>query len=113
MPYLDAEPLPLPFNGRRQTTRRTSQAGARAAIVKAGSQASRMLVAYAEHGFLSDTDMALRLGLPEGRISARRAGLMLKGFVVFADVVQGRHGAPTCRWRATVSGHRMAEKGQA
>ncbi len=108
MPYLDAVPLPLPFTGRTPRSRQASLGGARAATVMAGSQASRMLVWYALCDRLSDSEMALRLGLPEARISARRAGLMVKGLVAYEDTVTGRHGAPNSRWRLTLYGQRVA-----
>jgi len=100
MPYLDAVPVPLPFGGKTVSSRQASLRGAQVATVKAGSQASRLLAAYATYGPLTDTEMAARLGLPEARISARRAGLMVKGLVVYADTVQGAH-TKVCRWRKT------------
>ncbi len=109
MSYLDAVPVPLPFTGKSSRSRQASLRGAQVATVKAGSQASRMLLLYAQHGPLSDSRMAELMGLPEARISARRSGLMVRGFVVYADDVQGAH-TTVCRWRATVAGHRLVGK---
>lgn len=110
MPYLDSATLPLPFGGRSQRSRHTSQQGAIVATVKAGSQASRMLLRYQICGALSDSDLAVMLGLPEARISARRAGLMVRGLVEYVDDVAGRYGALNCRWRLSFRGAAIAQQ---
>ncbi len=109
MPWVDAVPVPLPFGGKSSMSRQASLRGAHVATVRAGSQASRMLLLYVQHGPLSDSRMAELIGLPEARISARRSGLMVRGFVVYADDVQGAH-TTVCRWRVTVAGQRIADR---
>ncbi len=108
MPYLDAHPVPLPFTGRTSQSRQASLRGARVATVKAGSQASRMLACYAHYGPMSDGDMARLLALPDARISARRAGLMIKGWVRYSGEEMGEHGTKVCQWRITQAGQRVA-----
>src|SRR5678815_188131 len=109
MPYIDAQPVPLPFTGRSQRTRSNSLKGAQLAVVKAGSQASRMLLEYAQAD-CTDLEMAAKLGLPESRISARRSGLVIKGLVRYAGYdVTGPSGALNAKWMLTVYGRNTVE----
>ncbi len=112
MPYLDAVPVPLPFTGKSSRSRQASLRGAQVATVKAGSQASRMLAYYAKYGPQTDSSMAPRFGptFPEARVSARRAGLMKRGWVREAGATLGSHGVTVCLWWLTVAGQRVAEK---
>lgn len=96
--------IEINFAGTIPASRHTSLSGAKVAIHRASSQAARMLVRYLEVGALSDTDMALALGLPEARISARRSMLIKQQYVEHVDIVEGVHGARVCRWQLTVSG---------
>jgi len=108
MPYLDAQPVPLPFGGKSATSKQASLRGAQQARVRAGSQASRMLKLYDQYILLSDTEMAKLMGLPEARISARRSGLMVRKLVEFADEIDGPHGVKVCCWTLTEHGARVA-----
>jgi hypothetical protein len=107
MPDLISGQLAIPFGG-RGASRHTSLQGARVAVVRASSQAARLLVRYLDHGPQTDGQQALALGLPEARISARRAGLIAKGLVAHCDVVPGPFGANVCRWELTVRGVHLA-----
>jgi hypothetical protein len=108
MPHVAAQTLLLPFQGLTPRTRTSSLSGARQAVVKAGSQCSRMLVRYLEAGPQTDGQIALSLGLPEGRISARRAELSRRGLVADVDIVDGPHGARCTRFELTVKGLHIA-----
>lgn len=110
MPDFVHESLSLPFTGSTPMSRHCSLSGAKAATVRAGSQCSRMLVRYLERGPQSDGDQALALGLPEGRISARRSMLITKGLVVYVDIVQGPYGAKVTRWECSVRGQHVAAR---
>lgn len=91
MPYLDAVPVPpLPL--------------------RAGSQAERMLSLYLRFGALTDFEVAFWMGLPEGRISARRNGLMERGLVRYHNEIDGPNGVTVCRWTLTVKGKHVARK---
>ena len=105
----DFDALP-PYSGRSQATRHTSRSGAIAAAPRAQSQLARMLVRYLDYGALSDGDQAFALGLPEGRISARRSTAIQHGLVAYVDIVQGVHGAKVTRWGLTVKGLHVAAK---
>ena len=98
MPHLHTAQLAIPFSGRSPQTRHASLSGAQVAAVRAGSQKARMLLAYLEHGPLTDLSMAALLGLPESRISARRSGLQPRdapALVQYVDLVDGRTGPRT------------------
>lgn len=69
-----------------------------------------MLVRYLAFGPQTDAQLALALGLPEARISARRSGLITKGLVVYVDDVKGLHGVMNTRWELTVHGQHVAAK---
>ena len=101
LPLFDELP---PFQGKTPQTRHASYTGAVVAVRRATSQASRMLVLYLERGSSTDGELASIMGLPEGRISARRSGLMKLDLVQYCDVVQGPHGAKCCRFCLTVRG---------
>lgn len=103
------ETLP-PNRGTSPATRHTSMSGAVAALPRVQSQANRMLVRYLRFGPQSDGDQALALGLPEGRISARRSMLMEKGLVVFVDIIDGPHRAKVTRYELSVKGQNLAAK---
>ncbi len=109
MPHVDAHSLLLPFTGRSPRSRRTSLQGACVAVVRAGSQASRMLSWYLARGPLTDLEMAKLMGLPESRISARRSGLMTRRLVAWVEDVPGPHGAENCVWNLTPEGRAIAE----
>lgn len=108
MPHLDTGQIAIPFGGRSPRARRTSLQGAQVAVSRAGSQASRMLLRYLEEGPLTDLELHARLGLPEGRVSARRSGLMAKGLVQWCDDVAGPYGAQNGRYQLTVKGRNVA-----
>lgn len=108
MPHLDTGTLSLPFGGRSPRSRSTSLAGARVAVSRAGSQASRILLRYLAEGPLTDLQLHVALGLPESRISARRGGLMTRGLVRHHDDVPGPFGAPNGRYTLTDKGRAIA-----
>lgn len=78
------------------------------AVVRAESQASRMLLRYLAEGPLTDLQLHRALGLPESRISARRGGLMARGLVRWADDVMGPFGAENGRYTLTDKGCAIA-----
>lgn len=88
-----------PYSGRSQATRHTSRSGALVAQEKAPSQKARMIALYRQHGPLSDGEIAKAMGLPEGRISARRSALLADRVVEYHDIVPGPYGAQVTRWR--------------
>lgn len=100
-------PLP-PSQGRTPQTRHTSLSGAIAALPRAQSQKARMLMLYLDRGPSSDGDIALQMGLPEGRISARRSALLADGIVQACDIVMGPYKAEVTRWCLTVKGVHVA-----
>lgn len=110
MPHLQqhGSQILIPFGGRSPRARRTSLQGAR--ICRAGSQAARLLIAYLHDGPSTDLQIAERLGLPESRISARRNGLIVRGFVTYHDDVEGPHGAMNTRWTVNGAGHEVAHE---
>lgn len=110
MPSLDTGSALLPFNGSTPQTRHASLSGARVAVCRASSQAARMLARYLTYGPLSDGEQAKALGLPEGRISARRAGLLVKGWVAYESIVAGPYGAFVTRWQLTAAGRAVAQR---
>lgn|ERR1051325_3342118 len=111
MPYLQTrEQLKIPFGGRCARSQRTSLQGARAAVVRSGSQKSRMLLEYLRMGPRTDLELAESLGLPESRISARRNGLIDRRLVAYVDEVMGPHEAMNCRWGLTGYGRHVANE---
>lgn len=96
------------FQGRTPQTRHTSRDGA--LVCRATSQRARMLVLYLSRGPSSDGELALAMGLPEGRISARRSSLIADGLVQYVDIVQGPHGAKVTRHELTVRGLHLAAR---
>lgn len=97
------QPLP-PHHGSSPQTRHTSRSGALVALKSQPSQKARILVLLLDRGPSCDGDLALWMGLPEGRVSARRGGLVTDGLVQHVDIVQGAHGAEVTRWELTVKG---------
>jgi hypothetical protein len=108
VPHVQTRTLRLPFSGTTPRTRTASLSGARVAITRAGSQCARMLIRYLEMGAQTDGQQALALGLPEGRISARRASLIERGLVAELDKVHGPYGADCTRFELTVKGLHVA-----
>lgn len=108
MPHFQqrAQQLRIPFGGRHPRARRTSLQGAR--VCRASSQAARMLVAYFVAGPLTDVQMAERLGLSDGRISARRNGLIDRKLVRYQDDTMGPFGSEVGRYVLTNYGREVA-----
>lgn len=102
--------LPISFTGSTPVTRNASLSGARAAIRSASSQAARMLVLYLDRGASTDGEIATLMGLPEGRISARRSALIKKDLVHYVDTMDGPYGAKVTRWDLSVRGVHVAGK---
>jgi hypothetical protein len=100
--------LKIPFGGRCPRSRRTSLQGAQVAVVRSGSQASRMLVQYYLAGPLTDLQMGERVKLKESRVSARRNGLIDRGLVEYVDDVMGPFGAENGRYGLTGYGREVA-----
>jgi len=98
----------LPFSGTTPRTRHASLSGAKLAVTRAGSQGARILVRYLDQGPQTDGQQALALGLPEGRISARRSALIARGLVAEYDIVKGPYGASCTRFELTVKGLHVA-----
>lgn len=109
MPYVDAQQLPIPWQGRSPRSRRSSHLGAVKAAERAPSQANRMLAQYALCP-LTDLEMRQRIGLPESRISARRSALMSRGWVCWVEDIIGPYSVPNGRYGLTEQGRaRSAE----
>lgn len=108
MPELVVGQLRIPFQGRSPRSQRTSLQGAQIAIVRAQTQASRLLARYASHGPQTDLQLATALGLPESRISARRNGLIDRGFVTWVADVRGPYGAENGQYDLTETGRSVA-----
>lgn len=111
MPYLQTpDQFKLPWGGRSPRAQRTSLQGAQRAVCRSGSQKARMLLAYLQCGASTDLQMAARLGLPEGRISARRSGLIERRLVRYVDDVMGPFGAENGRYMLTPHGDTVARE---
>lgn len=96
--------IAIDFTGITPISRSNSLSGATVAICRASSQKARILVRLLEHGPQTDTEVALALGLPEARISARRAPMVKDGLIAALDSVKGPSGASCTRWELSVRG---------
>lgn len=112
MPHIETNgQLKIAWSGRSSRSRRSSLAGAQVVAVRgAVSQASKMLVRYLEQGSQTDVELALALGLSDGRISARRNGLIDRGLVAWKEDVIGPFGSPVGKYELTVKGLHVAGK---
>ena len=109
MPYLQERELMLPFGGRSPRARRTSLQGAQVAVTRAGSQCARLLIAYLHYGPSTDLEQAVRVGLPEARVSARRNNLINRKLVQYSGADRrGPSGAESCLWTLSPYGREVA-----
>lgn len=97
-----------PHHGAIPPTAHTSRSGAEIAQRSYASQAARMLVLYLERGSSTDLELSQILGLPDGRVSARRNQLITDGLVQYVDITIGPYGAKACRFELTVKGLHIA-----
>jgi hypothetical protein len=74
-------------------SRSNSLSGAKVAVTRANSQKARILVRLLEFGPQTDSQVALALGLPEARISARRSPMVKDGLIAALDSVKAPSGA--------------------
>lgn len=66
-----------------------------------------MLLRYLEQP-LTDLEMHALIGIPESRVSARRSGLMQRGWVTWVWDIEGPHGAQNSVWGLTQKGRLVA-----
>jgi hypothetical protein len=99
-----------PYQGSSPQTRHASRSGALVALKSQLSQKARILVLLLDRGPSCDGDLALWMGLPDGRVSSRRGALVTDGLVQHVDIVQGAHGAEVNRWELTVRGQNVAAR---
>ena len=81
MPYVEAEPLRLPFSGTTPISRHCSYEGAQTAAEHAGRLALKLFALYASHGPQTDAEAAMRLGVGRSSINSTRANLVRLGLV--------------------------------
>lgn len=82
----------------------TSARAARDIAPKAGSQRARILSALAEHGGLTDLEIAGQLGLLDNSVRPRRTELVSGGYVVDSGRTRTHRGREWVVWEATEEG---------
>jgi predicted transcriptional regulator len=100
--------LEISFTGSTPISRSNSLSGAKVAVTRANSQKARILVRLLEFGPQTDSQVALALGLPEARISARRSPMVKDGLIAALDSVKAPSGAMATRWELSVKGTFLA-----
>jgi predicted transcriptional regulator len=108
MPTLHDGQIAIDFGGNSPISRSNSLSGAKVAVTRANSQKARILVRLLECGPQTDSQVALALGLPEARISARRSPMVKDGLIAALDSVKAPSGAMATRWDLTVRGVHVA-----